>query len=97
MPPENADEPSRLAICLVGGARRFELTGPSIVKNLLNEYPNADLFLNSPLDEDSYKFFLLNDAPRIAAVRIFVPDRIEETESYLRVLSSENSPNGIQG
>ncbi|KAH0462953.1 hypothetical protein IEQ34_007535 [Dendrobium chrysotoxum] len=96
-PPDTADRPPRIAICLVGGARRFELTGPSIVKNLLKEYPNADLFLHSPLDENAYKFFLLNEAPRIAGVRIFEPHRIEETQSRIRVLSSQNSPNGIQG
>ncbi|KAL0920600.1 hypothetical protein M5K25_009745 [Dendrobium thyrsiflorum] len=82
LPPLDIAEWSpRIAICLVGGARRFELTGPSIVKNLLKEYPNADLFLHSPLDEKAYKFFLLNEARRIAGIRIFEPDRIEETES----------------
>ncbi|KAI0494030.1 hypothetical protein KFK09_024161 [Dendrobium nobile] len=88
---------SKIAICLVGGARRFELTGPSIMKNLLMEYPNADLFLHSPLDKDSFKFFLLKDAPRIAAVRIFEPGLISENESQLRVLRFRDSPNGIQG
>ncbi|PKA66400.1 hypothetical protein AXF42_Ash007097 [Apostasia shenzhenica] len=87
----------RIAICLVGGARRFELTGPSIVKNLLKEYPNADLFLNSPLDRDAYKFLLLSEAPKIAAVRIFEPRRVPETAAELRVLRSNDSPQGIQG
>lgn len=87
---------SRIAICLVGGARRFELTGPSIVRNLLEEYPNADLFLNAPLDKDSYKFSLLKGVPRIARVRIFEPESLQETEAQSRVLTAENSPNGIK-
>ncbi|MCL7030538.1 hypothetical protein MKW94_003213 [Papaver nudicaule] len=89
---------SRIAVCLVGGARRFELTGPSIVENVLKVYPNADLFLNSPLDKDSFKFSILKDiTPRIASIRIFKPTPLNETESQLRVLTSRNSPNGIQG
>lgn len=87
----------KIAICLVGGARRFELTGPSIIKNVLQKYPNADLFLNSPFDKDSYKFLLLKNAPRIASVRIFVPEHINQTETQERLLTSNNSPNGIQG
>ncbi|KAI3724569.1 hypothetical protein L2E82_36350 [Cichorium intybus] len=88
---------SRIAVCLVGGARRFELTGPSIVEKILEEYPNADLFLNSPLDSNSYKFSLLKTAPRIAVIRIFKPVEIPESESAARVLTASNSPNGIQG
>ncbi|KAK0576687.1 hypothetical protein LWI29_021796 [Acer saccharum] len=88
---------SRIAVCLVGGARRFELTGPSIVKNILEVYPNADLFLHSPVDRDAYKFSLLKAAPRLASVRIFEPRPINESESEVRVLTAANSPNGIQG
>ncbi|CAH1429614.1 unnamed protein product [Lactuca virosa] len=88
---------SRMAVCLVGGARRFELTGPSIVEKILEEYPNADLFLNSPLDSNSYKFSLLKTAPKIASIRIFKPVDIPENESAVRVLTASNSPNGIQG
>ncbi|KAK9062940.1 hypothetical protein SSX86_020130 [Deinandra increscens subsp. villosa] len=87
---------SRMAVCLVGGARRFELTGPSIVEKILEEYPNADLFLNSPLDANSYKFSLLKTAPRIAAIRIFKPADLPESEAAARVLTASNSPNGIQ-
>ncbi|XP_052202256.1 uncharacterized protein LOC127808001 [Diospyros lotus] len=88
---------SKIAVCLVGGARRFELTGPSIVDRILRVYPNSDLFLHSPLDSDAFKFSLLKIAPRIAAVRIFMPQPLPETESQLRVLTASNSPNGIQG
>ncbi|KAK3038849.1 hypothetical protein RJ639_028571 [Escallonia herrerae] len=88
---------SRIAVCLVGGARRFELTGPSIVQKILKIYPNSDLFLHSPLDSNSYKFSLLRAAPRIASVRIFRPQPIPETESQVRVLTARNSPNGVQG
>ncbi|CAN0840820.1 hypothetical protein LINGRAHAP2_LOCUS2937 [Linum grandiflorum] len=88
---------SRVAVCLMGEARLFELTGPSIVENVLRVYPNAELFLHSPLDENSFKFSLLKSAPRIASVRIFKPSHILETESNLRVLSGSYSPHGIQG
>ncbi|KAK7283448.1 hypothetical protein RIF29_12967 [Crotalaria pallida] len=89
---------SRIAVCLVGGARRFELTGPSIMDMILKEYPNSDLFLHSPLDEDTFKFSLLKSAPNdLAAVRIFYPEPLPENESYVRVLTAHNSPNGIQG
>lgn len=87
---------SRIAVCLVGGARRFELTGPSIIENILKQYPNSDLFLHSPLDVNAFKFSLLKNAPRIASIRIFKPNPVPETESQLRVLTSKNSPNGIQ-
>ncbi|GER26144.1 hypothetical protein STAS_01782 [Striga asiatica] len=99
-PPDGAEgrpNGSRIAVCLVGGARRFELTGPSIVERILRVHESSDLFLHSPLDANSYKLLLLNDAPRIAAVRIFKPEPIPETESEARVLTSANSPNGIQG
>lgn len=84
-------------MCLVGGARRFELTGPSIVERILKVYPNSDLFLHSPLDTSAFKFSFLRTAPRIAAVRIFEPKPIPETESQARVLTASGSPNGIQG
>ncbi|RZC55969.1 hypothetical protein C5167_014825 [Papaver somniferum] len=81
-----------------GGARKFELTGPSIAENILNVYPNADLFLNAPLDKDSFKFSILKDvAPRIASIRIFQPTKLNETEFQRRVLTAYGSPNGIQG
>ncbi|CAM8878320.1 hypothetical protein QQ045_020867 [Rhodiola kirilowii] len=88
---------SRIAVCLVGGARRFELSGPSIVQNILEVYPNADLFLHSPLDSNSFKFSLLKTAPRLASVRIFSPQPLPQDEAQVRVLTAANSPNGIQG
>lgn len=88
---------SKIAVCLVGGARRFELTGPSIIQKILKVYPNSDLFVHSPLDSKAYKLSLLKSARRIAGVRIFRQENIPETESEVRVLTAQNSPNGIQG
>ncbi|KAF3656799.1 putative Werner Syndrome-like exonuclease-like [Capsicum annuum] len=88
---------SRIAVCLVGGARRFELTGPSIIQKVLNVYANSDLFVHSPLDDKAYKLLLLKSARSIAGVRIFRPQPMPETESQLRVLTAQNSPKGIQG
>ncbi|XP_027772078.1 uncharacterized protein LOC107018102 isoform X2 [Solanum pennellii] len=88
---------SRIAVCIVGGARRFELTGPSIIQKILKEYPNSDLYLHSPLDSNAYKLSLLKTAPRISAIKIFKPKTIKETEFQVRVLSARGSPNGIQG
>jgi hypothetical protein len=87
---------SRMAVCLVGGARRFELTGPSIVKNILQVYPNSDLFLHSNFDNNAFKFSILKTVPRLASVRIIIPQPLPETLPQLRVLTAANSPNGIQ-
>jgi len=88
---------SRMVVCLVGGARRFELTGPSIVKNILHQvYPNSDLFLHSNFDDKAFKFSLLKSVPRLASVRIIHPKPLPETLPQLRVLTAANSPNGIQ-
>ncbi|KAF3796687.1 hypothetical protein EJ110_NYTH00897 [Nymphaea thermarum] len=90
-------EASRVAICLVGGARRFELTGPSLLERVVGAFNNSDLFLHSPLDRDAYKLSLLKAAPRIAAVKIFDPKPIPEDHFQKRVLTSSNSPKGLQG
>nr|ADE77704.1 unknown [Picea sitchensis] len=99
MPTKKGEEKShpRIAICLVGRARRFELTGPSLLKHVLNRYNNTDVFLNAPFDNDSHKFFFLKNANSLAAVRIFSPDTIEETTKRAEVLTPKGSPNGLQG
>ncbi|CAI7884311.1 unnamed protein product [Closterium sp. NIES-54] len=48
-----------VAICLVGGARDFEATWPSILRHVISRYPPAHLFLHSPLDERASKLWAL--------------------------------------
>ncbi|XP_024394928.1 uncharacterized protein [Physcomitrium patens] len=88
---------SRVAVCLVGGARAFELTGKTLKKYVVNAYNNTDIFLHSPLDKDSHKFTLLSGAVGLASARIFVPERLPESTLQREVLTAANSPNGIQG
>ncbi|XP_078150174.1 uncharacterized protein LOC144545478 [Carex rostrata] len=96
-PSVHSSTSSRVAICLVGGARRFELTGPTILKHVLTVLPEADLFVHSNLDENSFKLSLLRSAPRVTEVRIRRPMVLNETEEQRRLLAAGSSPNGIQG
>ncbi|KAJ7532865.1 hypothetical protein O6H91_13G023200 [Diphasiastrum complanatum] len=91
------DQKDRVAICLVGGARAFELTGLTIVKYVLDVYNGADLFLHAPLDLNSYKFQLLEGRSNLAAIRIFKPIKLPETQLRKELLTSAGSPSGIQG
>ncbi|KAF3336170.1 hypothetical protein FCM35_KLT20677 [Carex littledalei] len=88
---------SRMAICLMGGARRFELTGPTNLKHVLNVFPEADLFVHSNLDENSFKLSLLRSAPRVTEVRIRRPVELHESEVLRSVITANFSPNGLQG
>lgn len=89
-------KPPRVAICLVGGARSFELTGLSIKQNVLDVYNASDIFLHVPLDGDAHKLTLLKDASKLAMARVFENDHVPETNEAREVLTGVNSPNGIQ-
>eukprot|EP00850_Spirogloea_muscicola_P016446 SM000133S26812 [mRNA] locus=s133:243212:251705:+ [translate_table: standard] len=85
-----------MAICLAGGLRQFELTGPSLVEHLLAGYEHADVFVVAPLDADAYKVQLLGGA-NVAAVRLFEPVELPVDETAMRVLAKRASPRGRQG
>eukprot|EP00850_Spirogloea_muscicola_P015481 SM000119S25624 [mRNA] locus=s119:6953:15472:+ [translate_table: standard] len=85
-----------MAICLAGGLRQFELTGPSLVEHLLAGYEHADVFVVAPLDADAYKVQLLGGA-NVAAVRLFEPTELPVDETAMRVLAKRASPRGRQG
>lgn len=86
----------RIAVCIVGGARMFEITGPSLRKHLLDVFNNTDVFLHSPLDADSHKLTLLAGR-NLRVAKIFVPQTLPETKIIQEVITSWGSPRGMQG
>lgn len=91
-----------MAICLAGGLRAFQLTGPSIVHHLLSSFPDGHVFVSSAADETSHKLFLLDPPPqgpavaRLKAVRFLPQAPLDQSTPGARLLSSVGSPNGIQ-
>ncbi|KAH9289387.1 hypothetical protein KI387_033504 [Taxus chinensis] len=79
---QNVSMKNRTTICLVGGARKFELIGPSLLEYVVNMYNNSDVFLSA--------------SSGLAAVRIFTPQRINETTLQAEVFTSKGSPNGLR-
>ncbi|CAI7831035.1 unnamed protein product [Closterium sp. NIES-54] len=61
--------PPRVAICLVGGAREFHLTAPTLQRHLLPAYPSAHVFLLAPLDHSAHRLSLLA-WPHLGAARL---------------------------
>ncbi|CAI5527780.1 unnamed protein product [Closterium sp. Naga37s-1] len=61
--------PSRVAICLVGGAREFHLTASTLQRHLLPAYPSAHVFLLAPLDHSAHRLSLLA-WPHLGAARL---------------------------
>lgn len=86
----------RIAVCLVGGARMFEITGRTLRKHLLDVYNNTDVFLHSPLDKDSHKFSHLRGG-NLRAAKIFVPSVLPESRITNELITAWGSPHGMQG
>ena len=89
-------QPPRVAICLAGGLRHFELTGPSIQEHLLSAYPNADVFVVTPLDNSTWKLPLLHSS-HVVGVRVAVQADIPETQALKDLFHYMSSPLGRQG
>ncbi|GJP44034.1 hypothetical protein CLOM_g3426 [Closterium sp. NIES-68] len=93
----------RVAVCLVGGARDFEMTGPSIVQRLLLPLlPHRPvLFLHAPLDEASFKLWALLWAAQrgvaVGGVRVFPSTWVNESALPMGVVEDPSSPHGTQG
>eukprot|EP00897_Mesotaenium_endlicherianum_P007289 jgi/Mesen1/6589/ME000338S05762 len=95
--PLSVEEGGRVAICLVGEARDFELTGPSIERHLLSAYPNSDVFVNMPFDESTRKLSLFANLTNLVHVRIFPSDSVNESAHPVDILRHRDSPSGLQG
>ncbi|CAI5491795.1 unnamed protein product [Closterium sp. Naga37s-1] len=67
--PLRPQPPPRVAICLVGGAREFHLTAPTLQRHLLPAYPSAHVFLLAPLDHSAHRLSLLA-WPHLGAARL---------------------------
>ncbi|CAI5474380.1 unnamed protein product [Closterium sp. Yama58-4] len=98
-----------MALCLVGQLRTFELTGPSIAANLVGRegYGKADVFVVTPLDENSAKLLTLRgtggpegvgeeNVPRLVSVRVFPDFNVNEALYPTHILKGlENGPQGL--
>lgn len=93
---EGTEEEGPTAVCLVGGARSFEATGPSILKHVIKRYEPCDVFLHAPLDADSAKFWALGGASHLATVRIFPNCDVDEALHPTDILKAKGSPQGCQ-
>jgi hypothetical protein len=86
----------RTAVCLSGGARSFELTGPSIKEHLLTAYPNTDVFLVIPFDQDTHKLSLLAGVGNIVRAHVSTQSLILEDDINRELFDEYGSPNGVQ-
>jgi len=84
------------AVCLVGAARDFEATGPSLLTRLVAAYRPCAVFLHSPLEHNSAKLSLLAAARSVAAVRIFASADLDEGALPAHLLRGWGSPNSLQ-
>lgn len=96
LPPFAKVSEERTAICLSGGARSFELTGPSIRDRLLRAYPNSDVFLVVPFDPDAHKLSLLAGVGNIVHAEVAVQALMREDDVSRELFDEYGSPNGVQ-
>lgn len=93
--------PNNVAVCLVGGARDADVTGHTLMKNLVAVYSPCDIFINTPLDENTAKIgWMFGNAPETVvfrAVRFFPVIPVNESLHPMEALCDMGSPNGKQG
>lgn len=100
IPDFPARKDTRVAVCLVGGARDSEVTLPSVMQHVLTAYPNTHLFVHSMLTERVFKLMSLAwTAPNvtIAAVRIYSNWWVDESKYPTQLVNDGYSPYGNQG
>ncbi|CAI7770881.1 unnamed protein product [Closterium sp. NIES-53] len=77
----------RVAICLIGGARHFELTASSLKRHVLSAYLASHAFIIASLDGDAKKLALLAAHPAVVSVSVRRQVLINESRFPTHVLA----------
>lgn len=84
-PPRKGTD--KIAVCLIGEARHFEINGPSIERHLVGTYKNSDLYVFLRLDENSWKLSLLSPHPSFAFLHVEEQQPLDPSAHPTHILS----------